>query len=178
MKLIMNRLLAGLASGFLALTLCTKPIQAESPVREVTLAYEFDIDPDNPVAWAGTLTLTIDGVEYTGEGVWWITDFTVVNGRLINDNNVHYFATGIYVLPNLGSFEIWENGILDWGIMEPDYRLSTFRGVNRIVDGTGAFANAHGTLRYLWAEIEAVDSGPPVANALLSGRIYGIELGD
>jgi len=42
---------AGLASGFLALTLCTKPLHAESPVREVTLAYEFDIDPVNP--WHG-----------------------------------------------------------------------------------------------------------------------------
>jgi hypothetical protein len=174
----MNRLLAGVASSFLALILCTTPMQAESPVRTVTLAYEFDIDPANPLAWAGTMTLTIDGVEYTGEGVWWITYATVINGRVINDNNVHYFATGIYDFPGLGSFEIWENGILNWGIIEPDYRLSTWRGVNQIVSGTGAFASAHGTLHYLRAEIEAVGSEPPVANALLRGQIYGIELGD
>jgi hypothetical protein len=180
MKRIMNRILAGVASSFLALTLCTAAVQAESPVRKVTLAaHDFVLNPSTGL-WHGTLTLTIDGEEYTGSGVWWITRLTVVNGRYINDNNLHYFAAAIYDFGELGWFEIWENGIMDWGIMTPEYRLSTIiSAVNRIVGGTGAFANAHGTLHSLWYELEVAGPGQlPVVNALLWGRIYGFELGD
>jgi len=118
--------------------------------------------------WNGTLTLTVDGVVFEGTIVWWITDLTVVN-----KNSIHYFAAAVYDFGDLGSFEIWEHGNMDWGIVEPGYRLSPFSGVERVVGGTGAFENTHGVLHYLWGELEVVGSGFPVVNGLLSGRIHG-----
>jgi hypothetical protein len=67
---------------------------------------------------------------------------------------------------------------MDWGIVEPGYRLSPFQGVERIVGGTGAFANTHGVLHYEWGELEVVGLSLPVVNGVLSGKIYGLGIDD
>ena len=128
MKKTIDRLLAGVVSSFLALTLCTVPAWAESPQTKITLAVHDSIFDPFTGHWPGTLTLTIDGVEYAGILDWWITDLTVVN-----KNSIHYFAAAICDFGELGAFVVWEHGNTDWGIVEPDYRLSPFSGVERIV---------------------------------------------
>lgn len=99
MKRTTSGLLAGVACGFLALSLCTASVRAESPGLEVTLAgHDFMRDPANPGLWIGTLKLNIDGVDYEGTGVWWITDLK------INQSAFHWFAAGIYDFGDQGQF--------------------------------------------------------------------------
>lgn len=168
-----NRILAGVASSFLALALLAAPVRAGSPRTEIGLAgHDFVLNPLNGL-WLGTVTLTVDGVEYEGSGVWWITDLAVVN-----KNSIHYFAAAIYDFGDLGSFEVWEHGNMDWGIVEPGYRLSPFLGVERIVDGAGAFADTHGVLHYDWGELEVIGDGLPVVNFDMSGWVNGLEIDD
>jgi len=156
MKQTTNRILAGVASSFLALAFCTVPVRAESPVQEVTLAgHDFTLDEDTGL-WNGTLTLTVNGTDYEGTGTWQLTALR------INDNTFHWFATAVYDFGELGSFEICENGKAK--ILEPNAGLS---GMNQVGGGTGAFEGVHGVLQY--QVYESLESG---INFVASGHLY------
>ena len=156
MKQTTNRIFAGVASSLLALTLCTASVRAESPVQQVTLAgHNFTLDTDTGL-WIGTLTLTVNGMDYDGTGTWRIT------APKISDNTVHWFATAVYDFGDLGSFEIWENGKAK--ILEPNSGLS---GMNQVGGGTGAFENVHGVLHFPVYEHDGTK-----VNFLASGRLY------
>jgi hypothetical protein len=156
MRKTTQRLLAGVASSVLALTLCTASAQAESPVLEVTLAgHDFVLNPATG-RWEGTLTLTVNGTDYYGVGEWWVTDL------MVNKNSYHWFGSGVYDFGELGSFEIWETG--KWKLAEPNSGLSA---MNQVLDGTGAFEGVHGVLHF---PVYAHD-GTKV-NFIASGHLY------
>lgn len=156
MKQTANRILAGVASSFLALTLCIASVRAESPVQEVTLAGHDFTDDAATGLWLGTLTLTVNGTDYDGTGTWRL------KALRINDNTLHWFATAVYDFGDLGSFEIWENGKAKF--MEPNAGLS---GMNQVGGGSGVFEGVHGVLQYQVYESKA--SG---INFVASGHLY------
>jgi hypothetical protein len=169
MKASMNRLMAGAAAGLLVLTACAYTSRAESPVREITLqSQDFVLNPATG-EWIGTLVLTIDGCEYEGTGVWQITKLQS------NKNSIHAFAVATYYFGELGSFDIWDHTNMDWGIVEPAYRLSPFTAIERTTSGTGAFANAHGVF-HVAGTLEAQAGALPVVSFSGGGMIYGIDL--
>jgi hypothetical protein len=173
MNRIGNKKLVVVAAAIFALALGWTGSGKEPPIYEVTFEADFIKDPYVPGPWYGVITICIEGQEYEGTAVWQSTGKGCGTKK-----GTHGFGNCTYDFPGLGSFDVWERYETCIILDEPDHLKREYTGIERIIGGTDAFANAEGVFHFEGTTEAWITPDKMWAQVKYTGRgmIYGIEL--
>ena len=160
-------ILAGASLGLLAVVLCAPALWAEPPVSEVIL--ESDSWPAPSGFWEGPAIIWVDGVKYSGQ------IYYSAEGKM-NQNSWHGTELKVYDFGVLGTLEVSGSARTVFAYVSPEHRWHRYSSNVRITGGTGAFAMATGTFKFVgYTDWDLTGAQPPHAFEGTHSKIVGIQ---
>ena len=155
--------------GLLALVLSAPALWAEPPVSDVIL--ESDSWPTPAGFWEGPATIWIDGVKYSGQVI------AAADGKSNhNQDSWHGTEVKVYDFGALGALEVSGTARTVFAYVSPEHRWHRYYSNVRITGGTGVFAAAKGTFKFVgYTDWDLTWVLLPHAFEGTQSKIHGIE---
>jgi hypothetical protein len=135
------RILAAVILGALVLTVCLSTFADEPTGSEVIL--ESASEPvENQDYWEGPATIWLDGVMYEGTVLYTHGEATM------DDTRWYGVETQSFDFGDLGTLEVSGIAATTFDYVSPNHRWHHYTSHTRIINGTGAFAEANGMLLF------------------------------
>jgi len=160
-------ILASVSLALLAVVMHAPALWAAPPLSQVIL--ESDSWPAPSGFWEGPAIIWIDGIKYSG------TVYVAAEGEMTK-NSWHGTEVKVYDFGALGILEVSGSARTVFAYISPEHRWHRYTSNVRITDGTGAFATARGTFKFVgYTDWDLTGAQPPHAFEGTRSKIVGIQ---